>query len=692
MHLWMAGMFISLLSGCVQGMPDHKGANEWELYRTLAYYKFIERDTAKYAAARFLIENMQYHHSNARIYKDNDTLARWRHETDSIYYLFVRGCTMATVPWDTLRHILKVHREKMEADTLPDAVIDYRLLDNLSEITFKFLTDHIDNAFRVWRQSPFARNLTFEEFKEYILPYRSVAGYGFIETGKKYHDLFAKYILSDSMADLRTTVQYYNVAINHLRDLNGKTHRTRMAGVYDLYSRDFHTCADIANYGCNILRACGLPVVVEFNICYRSLPGRHYHCSVYNDSIDTWQPFNAESSLPGEGDWAYAETANVYRMTYAAQKDAPPFLKADDEYVPGMLNQPCIKDVTSYIAKTISLTLPFNEQTSNNLAYLATFQKNHAGLTPVTWGVIDKEKTTVTFENTMPGLLYFPVYYPDAGYKTFGEPFFVEMIGGMPVIKQLPHMDNAVAFYESVMLSRKYPRKPNMKRVADELVGGRFIGSAKGDFSDAVTLLEIREAPLPALLTYPLMRTCGYKSYRFQAPESHPHAHISMLEWLTPVTYEYANTMPAMRRHILHPSDTMSLASESGLVRLMDADSWDKMSWKAEYDGNMQTSPSGYPCITLWLKEPQVVTHVRFSPKNADNGICSGNDYELYYWDNGWHSCGIVRAKYEFVEFVHVPKGRLYWLENKSQGGEEMPFMLDEEGRQVFVYDDVIAI
>ena len=149
--------------------------------------------------------------------------------------------------------------------------------------------------------------------------------------------------------------------------------------------------------------------------------------------------------------------------------------------------------------------------------------------------------------------------------------------------------------------------------------------------------------------------------------------------------------MPALRRHILSPADTALLARESGLVRLMDADSWDKMSWKAEYDGNMQTAPSPYPNITLWLKEPQIVTHVRFSPKNADNGICAGNEYELHYWNNGWHSCGTVRAKYEYVEFENVPQGCLYWLENRTQGGEEMPFVLDEKGEQRFIYGDIIV-
>lgn len=229
-----------------------------------------------------------------------------------------------------------------------------------------------------------------------------------------------------------------------------------------------------------------------------------------------------------------AETANVYRTTYAAQKDTPPFLKTDGEYVPEILNRPCIKDVTSYLVPITSITLPFKEQTANNLAYLATFHKTNDGLLPVTWGVIDKKNATVTFENAMPNMLYFPVYYPDNGHKAFGDPFFIEMVDSMPVIRQVPYTSPTTTARSTVILTRKYPRKPNMMRVAEELVGGRFLSSAKDDFSDAVTLLEIKGPPIPALLTYPLNRKGRYKSYRFQASEEHPYAHISILEWLPP--------------------------------------------------------------------------------------------------------------------------------------------------------------
>lgn len=81
---------------------------------------------------------------------------------------------------------------------------------------------------------------------------------------------------------------------------------------------------------------------------------------------------------------------------------------------------------------------------------------------------------------------------------------------------------------------------------------------------------------------------------------------------------------------------------------------------------------------------------MRFSPLNADNGIKSGNLYELYYWNNGWQSCGRQVAEYEYLKFENVPANKLYWLKNHTEGKEEMPFIF-VDGKQIFIYDGVIV-
>lgn len=658
-----------------------------------SYYRYIAFSPKKAEAAQYLLDGMPYHTASGLALSIPEELAALQRETDALYESIVSGHTLADYPADSLRHKQDERRPLIETDTIPEAVCDYAVHRDGDVVTPRFLIRHINNAFRVWKRSPFARELTFDEFKEYILPYSSVNGYGFLTDGKEYARWFDKYVRSDTAQTARQCVEAYNKAVGNMRWLNGRSTREKASGIYDLYTNSLHDCVDIASYGCNILRACGLPTVVEYNVCYRNLAGRHYHCCVWDTDSGRWETFNPESSLPGDGDWAFAETMNVYRMTYAPQYDTPYFLKSRGEYVPAVLNDPCIKDVTEHLRPTAQITIPCHSDGKSRLAYLTTFSKEMGGLIPVTWGIVDSEAQTVTFDHALADVLYVLVTYEGRRMVVQSTPFYV-CGDSAHTLCPIPGADyERCAIPDTIpelTLTRKYPRKPNMIQVAEELVGSRILGANKRDFSDAVTLLELTKAPQPYFLDYPLTRTGQYAYYRFQTAAEHPHANISMLEWVTEARRGYVNVQPATRPHCLNPSDTLRQYGEDGYVKLLDEESWEKMSWKAEYDGNMQTAPSAYPNITLWLKEPQVVTHVRLAPKNADNGIQSGDRFELLYWDDGWVSVGSDSARYEFVTFSHVPSGRIYWLKNLTRGKEELLFTLSPSCQQQFLYYDML--
>lgn len=670
-------------------LPPEAEGNRRNLWAVLLHYRWVDHDRQKLEAARFLIDNMPYHRGKGRLVHVPEEMKRWRREADSLY-ASVRLAGMEEKDWqDSLKRMRTKRLALLKDSVMQEAAIDDGWFDDIQCLSYRFLVDHIDNAFRMWRRSVFARNLSFEEFKEYLLPYRSVAEYGFHVSGREWQEWFGKYVPVDGTAALREAVRGYNQAANNVQGLNGSNRREVPAGQYDFYVGGKLDCVDIAHYGCNILRACGLPVVVEFNMSYLSLPGRHYHCDVWYDAKGEWRTFNAQSALPGDRDWAFSQVTNVYRMTYGARKDTPYFLKNPGERVPELLDDPCIEDVTSNLRETVTLTVPCRVPAANRLAYLATFHKESGGLIAVTWGTEEAGRDSVTFRHVLPDVLYFPVYYAADGVKAAGEPFYVKIKDKRAEVHTLPGIQTGVQERETLVLRRKYPRKPNMVKVANELVGGRFLGANRKDFSDAVTLYEIKEPPSPYFLDYPLKRTGRFRYYRFQTTKERPRANISMLEWIASSGRGYANVLPATRPDMLRPADTVRLAEEQRWVKLLDAP-WKDMVWKAEYDGNRQTAPGAYPNITLWLKEPQVVSRVRFAPLNADNGIHGGDWYRLHYWEeDGWQSVGTVQADYEYVVFDNVPAHKLYWLENLTKGQEEMPFVM-EDGEQRFLYGDII--
>ena len=686
--------------GCSKGPNETlllASDNRFELWKTLAYYRCVDRNPEKYKAAQFLIENMKYHAYKGRLTSASPELERLRVETDSIYVQFSQGKSNVELIekplQDSLWQIQQIRRDSLKDIKPTEADVDNDFYADCNTLSFEFLREHIDHAFKVWKESPYAQNLSFDEFKEYILPYRSIRGYGFMKTGAEFNQLFSKYIVPNDSLSLRDVVQYYNVAVNEMRDLNGHLKRSGAAGIYDLYSRSIHGCVDVASYGCNILRSLGVPCVVEFNSCYRNFGGRHYHCSTI-DTLGKWHTFNPESSLPGDGDWAFAVTLNVYRQLYGAQKDAPFFLKRDGEYVPSILDNPCIKDVTSHLKRTVEVELPFELETNGRLAYLGTYHKESGGVFPVTLGEIDTLKNRVVFKNAIPNMVYFPIYYPNNDkYDVFSDPFYisVDTIQGIEQIemRSIPGTTTTNDGLVDIVINRKFPRKPNMIKVAEELVGAKFIGANSPDFSDAKVLYEIKTPPLPYFLTYRLPNWTEYKYYKFEASEQNPHANISMIEWLSSPAYGYSNSMKATPPHILSPKDTILLERESRYVKLLDSPTWEEVTWKSEYDGNMQTAPSGYRSIHFNPPIPCVATHVRFAPRNADNGVQKGDTFELFYWEDGWEYGGSVTAEYDFLCFNDIPANKLYWLVNKDRGAEELLFTL-EDGKQQFLYYDML--
>lgn len=678
---------IVLLTGVLSFiyMANEIGTNSFK--HPLHYYTNIDDDSLKLEAAKFLLENIPYHYSNGNVEGYCHDWEQWRASTDTILLALQAEYGYNTVPHGVIDSIRAVRDTALVSSVLPASTALHAITCDSNVVTGEFLIRHIDNAFKVWRSSKLAQKLTFDEFKEYILPYTPLQYYGFINSGKSLNDIFAPFLCVDTAATITELIERYNNTISALRNLNGLNRRNAPAGLYDLYVHGIHECTDIAVWGSNILRACGIPTVVENVIGYRDFAGKHFHCSLYDTDSGKWHPFNAESSLPGNFSFENPKCLNVYRHLYSAQKENPYFRRNKNEPIPEEFSNPCIKDVTSEYLNVYSVSLPCDTNITNNLAYLATFNA-HNGFKVTTWGVVDTTTNLITFENALPEVLYLPVYYTKEGYKSFSFPFYLSVKDGKAIIMTLPSINSETAT-TTLYLTRKFPRKESMKHVAEELVGGTFIGSNDYDFKNSKILYTITEAPLPILKEYKFKKTGKYRYYRFQSPSKSPHANISHLEWVTVKSYGYENIETVSRTHILSPEEKYNAINDNKFVKLLDRDR-NRMTWASEYDGNMQTAPGAYPNITLSLDEPQIVTAVRFSPLNADNGIKSGNLYELYYWNNGWQSCGRQVAEYEYLKFENVPANKLYWLKNHTEGKEEMPFIF-VDGKQIFIYDGVIV-
>ncbi|MCD8184905.1 MAG: hypothetical protein LUD68_00125 [Rikenellaceae bacterium] len=59
---------------------------------------------------------------------------------------------------------------------LPSPEIGKNTYKDLDEVKASFLIDHIEAAFFDWKNNPFSKKLTFDEFKEFLHPYIEVEG------------------------------------------------------------------------------------------------------------------------------------------------------------------------------------------------------------------------------------------------------------------------------------------------------------------------------------------------------------------------------------------------------------------------------------------------------------------------------------------------------------------------------------
>ncbi len=127
------------------------GENRPELEKVLEHYK---NDPLKLKAAKFLIANMDVHFS----YKLEE-LDEYYEKLHRIFSMNGRAEGI-TLQQDSLFRELK-HPNPNQFKMLPD----------LQVMTADILIDNIDQAFEAWK-SPYAKGLSFEDFCEYLLPYK----------------------------------------------------------------------------------------------------------------------------------------------------------------------------------------------------------------------------------------------------------------------------------------------------------------------------------------------------------------------------------------------------------------------------------------------------------------------------------------------------------------------------------------
>lgn len=266
-------------------------------------------------------------------------------------------------------------------------------------------------------------------------------------------------------------------------------------------------------------------------------------------------------------------------------------------------------------------------------------------------------------KNIEPGVIYVPLASNHNGslFHTIGFPFWLTDKG----LKYFQPEKEV----ETVELFRKYPLRKWTRFHISEIIGSHLDVSNSLDFRQSELLYMVADTPR---VNYNQVICHPQKKYRY-------------------VRYQAAADKPARIAELMlfrSEEDTVNLPFK--IINGSEPCKGNEKEVKENIcDGNYLTyflsdEKGGY--VTLDLGKDEWIKKIVYVPRNDENFISMGHEYELFYQNgpDGWVSLGRKTATELRLVYNNVPKNALLWLHNLSAGKEEQVFYM-QNGQQIFL-------
>ncbi len=640
---------VFVLQGCKNDNYDsqlnealaYAGSNRHQLELVLDHYR---GDSIGLESAKFLIRNMPGHYS----YADTATVNRFYDRLDSLNSA-MKNCSLKE-----LQEAIKDLCEVNHVDQFPT-------IDDVRIISATFLIDNIDGALRQWREKPWCDRLDFDQFCEYILPYKTTELQELKSWRNEYDNYFA-----DSLERISSCSLYRISAFQAAETVNNCLKQYFSRDPYDyeiplLYYRPlsrlaipFATCDELCNTGLPAFRAAGIPVALD-NVPVWGYGNRGHSWAVVHAPNGKDIPFVPIDGSPYTTHKVNETVGKAYRRTFAQNRELVE-LNATQPCVPEVFRNIFQRDVTTLYADTRRVSLDVDLKNGDYI-YLCSSSR-------ATWRPVDFTKVTdgkAVFEDVGKGCIYLPAIYGIDGLVPVGEPFAIERNG---------HFHPIVANCDSlidVTLYRKAPLLEYAWRAAVRCENGVFEASDSRDFGKPIHIGEINAS----------VDKAGEIAIE---PQIGPHRY-----W----------------RFIGRGDDAVCSIGEISLIRdgvVINRDGKVSSNIKVDsnlknakpdkaFDGDVLTAVTfthpGEAWVALEFTTPVCLDKIRYSPRSDGNMIEPGDEYELVYWSDGdWCSLGKQTADGISITFHNIPSDGIYILHNRTKGSSVRIFRIDKEGNQ----------
>lgn len=605
------------------------GENKAELEKVLSYYK---EEPLKLQAAKFLLANIPYYYT----YKGEEI--------------------------DTLKEVLRgvIDNDGFIEDSVKNKWKSVHFNRQLKEydaheITADLLIENIDLAFDVWQRRPWSKYYSFDDFCEYILPYR-IEDEPLEAWRKLYYDRYSSVL--DSLYKGNDVVEAAKIIVAYLKNekfISNKDFDLPHLGASYLLNHRVGYCRENCDIAIYVLRALGIPIMTDMYHTSPVYQSKHYWSAL----IDTTKrpvPFNYVEEEMKRGSNGKRKMGKVYRRYFGIQPEKCKGVY-NDKTVPILFANPFLRDVTEDYMGDVSVEMPIRFKTKNHYMYLAIWTGRD--YEPVDIARINNGR--VVFNGLEKYVIYQPVYCEKEKVTPAYYPFQVE--------DSITHFfipDTINLQYREVR--RKYPVRGSIRSYMNHVQWLKVEADNRSDFKNAHLIYHVIDTPLVNYnrvvldnpVRYRYFRIIPRHTRRIQLAEFWLYKDTSATERLTPID--------------ITPDTVISKKQLAQIKWMVDSD------WVTHYYSERRGE-----IVTFDYGTPVEVNSIVYIPRNDDNFIRVGDNYELFYQKgkDGWQSLGKKTAVDYVLIYDNVPDNALLWLRNYSRGREERPFYYDK-GQQIF--------
>ena len=402
-------------SSCTQNfkkVPDNvlivlekSGTNRPELEKVIDEFQSKE-DALKLEAAYFLIGNMEDKgYAGFEVSDSGNNIIGFR----ALDYSDYNSMTHA---WDSIVKVRgKLHQQRIEF------IYDYEI------ISAEYLINNINQAFEVWEKKPWTKFLNFDQFCEYILPYRSTNEP--LEDWRSHFEQDYSW-LKDSIQDVNNPTEACALINDEIKswfrfDPRFYEHATDL-GLTELVEGKMGRCEDMTNLAIYAMRANGVPVMSDFTP-YWAKSGNNHAWNAVMGADEKIVIFMGGEANPGHYKLNQAK-AKVYRKTFALQPGSLASILKENEEAPHYINRNGIVDVTrEYVPiSDVELQLETAIPAGQRFAYICVF--NTGEWKAIHWSFIGDDKK-VKFTDMGNDIAYLPAYYVDGKIIPAGKQFIL---------------------------------------------------------------------------------------------------------------------------------------------------------------------------------------------------------------------------------------------------------------------------